>query len=755
MTAGALGAPAVVRAALATSVVAAVLPAVAPIFADSVALALLAGWAVPTAVALLSMSWSEGGRRPGAGGILAGSAARLAADVVGVGAILLILPDDPSGRGALSGLAAGAARLLSVSLPAAAAGPQLGIAVVAVAVAAALAAEIAHRTTGRLAPLVPGLALLGVALLTGSGGATPPRWVAPVVVAACGSTMAAAGLRRPATTKREGTRGEPQSARRAGVGEVIPIARLATAGVILVVIAAAMIPLGSHLPGAHASKPYVLRAALAPPPQPRSRTDPLAGYAAIHDIVPPAPALSVVAPGTDLRGVYWRLAVLDAFDGTAWRPTSIFRPAGRRLPPGPPRQSASTLLRARVTLLRPSPYLPAPDRPVATSLSQVQVDEATGVLAALGPSTMPLTYELRAQIATPDEASLLDATIPAGNPNVRTPPPPAELASLGQGLVRSARPDAFDRLVRLRNFLIGSPFTLQAPGQETIGSGYFQIKGVLADHTGSAEQYAAAFAVLARTVGFHTRLAVGYLNASPSGRDGQVTYTTADYTVWPEVRFDGLGWEPFPIVPAAGVGSGGAASAPSPPGDAVSAALDRQGRIDQARPPADHGLSPVPDRRRGGSGLQVSPLATVPIGIAALVMALAMAVVGAKGWRLRGQRHRPDPALRLAGAWEHTLDRLAELGIPLAASLTAGEVADRAVAGLGNQRARPVAGLVDFVDSARYDRRFPPTTAASDAAWAEARHFDETLRATTPALRRLRARLSLAPLRRHRGRRGP
>ncbi len=107
-----------------------------------------------------------------------------------------------------------------------------------------------------------------------------------------------------------------------------------------------------------------------------------------------------------------------------------------------------------------------------------------------------------------------------------------------------------------------------------------------------------------------------------------------------------------------------------------------------------------------------------------------------------------DPGRRVVGAWEHVLDRLAERGIDAPPSLTADEVVARAGRQLGPAGVAPIEALVPVVDTARYDRRFPPSQAAADAAWARATDFDRALRLRTPPLMRLRAQLSPAPLRR-------
>jgi hypothetical protein len=132
------------------------------------------------------------------------------------------------------------------------------------------------------------------------------------------------------------------------------------------------------------------------------------------------------------------------------------------------------------------------------------------------------------------------------------------------------------------------------------------------------------------------------------------------------------------------------------------------------------------------------------IGAGAAVLLGLGAVVTAKSVRRRRQHRRPDPADRLAGAWEHTLDRLAEYRLRLPASLTAPEVADRAGASVA-AAARPLCDLATAVDAARYDRRRRPAPDAVEQGWAVARQVDAALRGGASLPARVRAALSLAP----------
>ncbi len=66
---------------------------------------------------------------------------------------------------------------------------------------------------------------------------------------------------------------------------------------------------------------------------------------------------------------------------------------------------------------------------------------------------------------------------------------------------------------------------------------------------GFCQQFAFAFAVLARLLGIPSRVAVGYTAGTPMGH-GNWRVTTSDAHAWPELYFQGAGWLPWEPTPA-------------------------------------------------------------------------------------------------------------------------------------------------------------------------------------------------------------
>lgn len=712
-----------------------VVPSILALFAGGGAPWLVVGAAVPTALAVVSVAlrgrdltlrWS----RPWF---------RFGADLIGVVIVIATVPVGDGGQSALGGLPSGAARLITSALPASARGPELGVAVVAVAVAAGLAAELALRTGATLLPLVPSLVVYGAAVAVGAGGIRAPVWGAVLLV---GGATTAALLRRQRPLgvgdARDalgpviaGERRSPStlSWRRLGAG-------VAAAGV----VTAVALPVGTHLPGAGTRRPYDLRAAVAPAPRVPDQPNPLITYASIYDGLP-HPVFSVRATGADPRDLYWRLDTLDHFTGTGWTSTTPLLRGGSTLPPGPLLEVPTTKVVATVTLHDPVVYLPAPDRPTRVSIAGLDVSPADAVLAVPPGTASPTHYVLRATKPSPSPQQLLAAGS-VFRPDPGSPGLPELIQSTATAIVGAASPSPFARLTAISTYLTDPPFVRHPAGSSPIGSGTYQVMQLLKDHDGSTAQYAAAFALLARAVGFDVRLAVGYLGGR-SGAPGVVDFSTRDLSVWPEVHFAGIGWSPWPTVPATESASKTPAPQPSSP---INQAIAEQRNLNAAAPPAGTApSSPVAHRARSAGSMAWAALVA---SVVVLVLLAGLVIAVAKAGRRQRQRRRIDPRQRVAGAWECVLDRLAELGVNVAPALTVPEVVDRAVTRVGSDGVGPLPKLVRLIDASRYDRQFPPSPAMADSAWAQTLEVERSLRASLPVTRRLRAVVSPAPWRR-------
>jgi hypothetical protein len=113
---------------------------------------------------------------------------------------------------------------------------------------------------------------------------------------------------------------------------------------------------------------------------------------------------------------------------------------------------------------------------------------------------------------------------------------------------------------------------------------------------GYCEQFAAAMALLARTLGIPARVAMGY-TAGTQASDGSWIVRSRDAHAWPELYFEGAGWLRFEPTPSGGLGQGTA----SVPLYTV--------RVTAGEGPAEGGqASPTPSQSAGaGAGASPGP----------------------------------------------------------------------------------------------------------------------------------------------------
>ncbi|PPK71097.1 transglutaminaseTgpA domain-containing protein [Actinokineospora auranticolor] len=438
-------------------------------------------------------------------------------------------------------------------------------------------------------------------------------------------------------------------------------------------------------------RPLDLRAAETP----RVLT-PLADVRPQTDLDPPRPvcAVTLAADAPGLPGV--AIAVLDRFDGTIWTTGGEFRAAGQRLA-GAPGGPASRRVNARITVARlRSPFVPVLGQPVRLDFpgarAAVGFDEASGSLYSPDIARGGAVYDVTAELLSADPPSR--AVRPSENPDDevyrRLPPglPPVVRQLLHE--VTDPEPTPTGKLAALNTFLRGLPYNRDArPGHS-----YADIARVIAarqtDDDGYAEQHAAAFAVMARALGYPARVVVGYRIPTTAGVH---LVSTKDATAWAEVRFPDAGWVPYDPTdptrterrtPPRAVSNPTPADEPGPP-DLASAAN---------RPESPHQDQPP------GAPWSV----VVATGAGSAVLAAALVVLGAKSWRRHRRRRRGDDADRVIGAWAECLDLLTELRVPAARHRTPGEVASDAVTALG-PRVAPLADLAEAATAAVFGPR--------------------------------------------------
>jgi transglutaminase-like putative cysteine protease len=427
---------------------------------------------------------------------------------------------------------------------------------------------------------------------------------------------------------------------------------------------------------------------------------------------------------------YWRMLVLEAFDGRTWR--RVATPADLAAPPIEPQ---GPLLDYRIALEATGrEWLPGLDTVIGWPRDTVLRGRGTQ-LAYYDPTllerravTTRLSYALRsAPLAKvfagslPPDLVRRDLSLPEDRaPRAR------ELALS----LRSASRDERDYVARVLDTFRREAFsyTLEPPplGAEPVDEFLFETRA------GFCEHYASAFAVLMRAAGIPARVVVGYQGGEFNRFGGYLLVRQSSAHAWNEVWLAGAGWlrvDPTAAVAPERVRRGeltgelvGSAAAGRLYRDLpwlrdLRAAWDaaRTGwyeqvvnfnSLAQARLLAALGLGD-----RGWQGLALALTAGFAIAAAALALWL--------GWELR-----PRPRDPVDACWAAVGARLAGLGLPRQQWEGPIDYARR-VAGAWPVLAVPVRELVDAYVVARY---LPAATATARSRFTSlARGFLERL----------------------------
>ncbi len=679
-----------------------------PFFIDSGYLPRVAGAAVlGTLCGIGVVRW----RRP------SGLAWALSAVAFVLYAVYLVFPDAmSSGLPGLPALAAvgdgllnGLARMLTVTPPADVQGDLL-ILPVALAFAAGFASAVSCARRSVLLPVLPPLLVFVTALLL-SANAAEFRW--RTTPAFLGCALALILLRANQTW---GDRGESprlpvdggRSAWRVMAGPLllgVPV----IVGVTLLAVTAT-----GALPIADGSTRFDPRAARQVPLTIQDQLNPLVGVR--EQLLLPAPVDVFTVRAADDGQIpinRIRTAALDSYDGIQWVSTARFVRTGSTLPAGPD-MTDPTQLTVDITLTDalPAPFLPEFGRPVSIQATQVGYDPATGLLATSSPTLGGYRYRITGDYvaSTPDPASAVPAPRPSGDRSMTELPalpgdPAADLRTLAQQWT-AGMTTPYAQLTAIADRMRQLSYALDAtPGHSFAALDRFaETTDPSVDRRVTEEQTAAAFTIMARTLGYPARVAVGYRLDPQRSADGALTVTTQDADAWAEVAFEGRGWIPFQVTPPR------QGDPPPPP-------ATPQGE-DQVT------ITPAPPTGSGPSaGTGASTIGTAiswAIALAVLPLLLLIAAVGAvaavKQWRRKHRSRTGSSADRIIGAWRETTDRLLEHGMKVTTVRTPTDIGEHTTERFGGDAGKQVTTLAPIVSHALYAPD-EPDEAAVARAW--------------------------------------
>ncbi|HEY7874961.1 MAG TPA: DUF3488 and transglutaminase-like domain-containing protein [Actinomycetota bacterium] len=257
--------------------------------------------------------------------------------------------------------------------------------------------------------------------------------------------------------------------------------------------------------------------------------------------------------------VYWRLASLSRFDGTTWRPGSaeleervIDGVVPSLLGPPPKRASAVVTQEFQIVDLGGT-HLPAAVHPIDISYDKselLRVDPESGDIGMNPVVQGGAQYTVTSRVPTPTYAQLQQADTVAPGPAYDAPLPDplsSDVEALRDAWIADAD-TSFEALIAIQNELREFTYTLEVEA----GASTDQLTRFLTEtREGYCQQFAAAFAVLARSLGYPVRVSIGFLPGTVEDENvpGRFTIRGAETHAWPEVHFEDYGWIPFEPTP--------------------------------------------------------------------------------------------------------------------------------------------------------------------------------------------------------------
>ena len=439
---------------------------------------------------------------------------------------------------------------------------------------------------------------------------------------------------------------------------------------------------------------------------------------------------------------YWRLTSLTRFDGERWTPRwGVLRAleglgpqSGDALPLVPPNAPIERLAQRFWLTGLAGNMLPAAAQvrrvtvhggSTRTDKHEIGVDEE-GSLQVTGDASK-LSYSAESLLPALTYRELRRAR-PASGASHYTELP---LRLSGQVRDIAARwtkgsPTPLDKLIAIQNRLREFDYSLKVPRK---ASSDYLTEFLTKTKEGYCQQFATAFAVLARIHGYATRVSVGFLpgDRDPNNPDRFIARGTHAHA-WPEVYFEGYGWVPFEPTPRSATGppsytvsppSGGSAGAASG-GGAQRLGSDPRGRLLDARdggPRGDLSLNEPADGGRNQVGQWQEGFERLARFLLLAAAAFVVAVPSLKRWRTaRRYRRARSPSARVGAAFACFQEEAADLASPRSTSESASSYARR-LAASNRVAAQPALRLAALHDEAEYG---PEGSSPDDAARARA-----------------------------------
>lgn len=426
------------------------------------------------------------------------------------------------------------------------------------------------------------------------------------------------------------------------------------------------------------SQRFVLRDNIRPPFDPLIYPSPLSGFRVYAKSTSTAALFTVEGMA---KGDRIRIATMDSYDGQVWNVTSptdrtqasgTFGLVGAKLgAPSLVKPTGTETLKIAIgryqdVWVPTSGYARSIDFTAQSPGStQLRYNTETGIMIDTADVHSGQTYTVDVETQkTPTDAQLEKV----GVANIPLPPVENVPELIGSKATEFAgkATTPIDKLRAIeaafkKQGVLSHGTASDVPSRAGHGADRMKLLLSQTPMVGDQEQYASAFALMARSLGYPARVVMGF--APKSVVAGQtVPVTSKEVTAWVEVAFQGVGWVPFDATP----------SATNKP--AVQPTKPKTEALPQVRQPPRTGnnqndlVSPteINKSKKTPDGFTL-PAWVVPtalwVGIPLAVYFIPFLIIAAIKRRRRRERQETGAGdRRAAGAWDELADGYAELG---------------------------------------------------------------------------------------------